>query len=241
MADLVARVAQIMAKAVRQAHDSALLPERLCLACVEALSVHAAAISLMADSTHRVTVRASHEAAARIEDLQYTLGEGPCVEAFETGRPVLVSDLAGPDGDRWPVLASTAVRAAPVVRGVFAFPLHLNGTRFGVLDLYRFHPGPLDLPTLAGARVAVDAARLALAGSFLPTDAKDGDWPPWLQDPLLEGVEVDQAVGMIMAQLRVPAEVALSRLRGYAFANDQSVTEVAKAVVERRTRFTEHD
>ena len=66
---------------------------RLCGAVVPALAASGAGLSVMADDEVRGLTTASDPAAERIEDLQFVLGEGPCIDAFATRRPVLVPDL----------------------------------------------------------------------------------------------------------------------------------------------------
>ncbi|MQS16809.1 GAF and ANTAR domain-containing protein [Streptomyces kaniharaensis] len=241
MADLT-RIAQIMAEAVNGPGRPS-LPERLCLACVEALTVEAAAITLMADTGHRAGVWASDGRARRMEERQFSLGEGPGVDAFRSRRPVSVADLLSPAEMRWPVLTVDLASAAPVhhgLRSVYVSPLHLGTSSIGVLSLYRSDPGVPGTEEVADIQVAATTVTLAIVGSFM---GPSGDVPaqPWLDDPPLNGVEVDQAVGMIMVQLSVSATEALDRLRAHAFAQDQEIDQVARDVVRRRLRFTEED
>ncbi|MFF7457049.1 GAF and ANTAR domain-containing protein [Kitasatospora sp. NPDC008115] len=241
MADLT-RIAQIMAEAVNGPGRPA-LPERLCGACVEALEMDAAAITLMADTGHRAGVWASDEHARRLEERQFALGEGPGVDAFRLRRPVLVPDLFAPEEDRWPVLAATLGAQGAEARGlrrVHAFPLHLGASCIGVLSLHRAAPGMPGLSEIADIQVAATTVTLALVGSFVAAP-DDVTARPWLDGTPLNGVEVDQAVGMIMVQLGVRAGEALDRLRAYAFAHDEEIDEIARRVGRRKLRFTEED
>ncbi|MFI9318594.1 GAF and ANTAR domain-containing protein [Kitasatospora aureofaciens] len=241
MADLT-RIARIMAEAVNgQGRPS--LPERLCAACVQALAVESAAITLMADPDHRAGVWATDERARRMEERQFSLGEGPGVDAFRSRRPVVVADFLASEEVRWPVLVVDLASSAPanrVLRSVYAAPLHLGTSGIGVLSLYRSQPGVPGPDETADIQVAATSVTLAVVGSFI---GPSGKLPaqPWLDDPPLNSVEVDQAVGMIMVQLGVPAAEALDRLRAHAFAHGREIDEVAHDVVERRMRFTEED
>ncbi|MFJ9770855.1 GAF and ANTAR domain-containing protein [Kitasatospora sp. NPDC101157] len=241
MADLT-RIARIMAEAVDGTGRPS-LPERLCVACVEALAVESAAITLMADPGHRGGVWATDERARRMEERQFSLGEGPGVDAFRSRRPVVVADFLAPDEVRWPVLVVDLASTAPVdrvLRSVYAAPLHLGPSGIGVLSLYRSGPGVPGPDETADIQVAATSVTLAIVGSFLgPSDEVPAQL--WLDDPPLNGVEVDQAVGMIMVQARVPAGEALDLLRAHAFAHGREIDEVAHDVVERRLRFTEED
>jgi len=69
---------------------------RLCDVCAEITVMSGAGIMLMSDDVPLGSVCATNEVSRIIEDLQFTLGEGPCVDAYNTGRPVLEPDLADP-------------------------------------------------------------------------------------------------------------------------------------------------
>ena len=125
----------------RTLRDDHVLAERICQACVEGLGVDGAAISLMTGGALRETLYASDATIDLLEDLQFSLGEGPCVEAASSGRPVLASDVNDPDETvRWPIYAA-AVADRTDVGAVFALPLQWGTINMGVLDLYRRAPG----------------------------------------------------------------------------------------------------
>jgi GAF domain-containing protein len=211
------------------------VPGRLCEVAVRLLPVTGASASLRSDGVP-VQLCASGDLAAYLSDIQTTLGEGPCVEATETGRPVLARDLAtGPDARRWPVYAQEATAVG--VRAVYALPLGNDSVCVGTLDLYRDTPGTLTGPELHTARLI--AAVMTVALMALPHgeeyDIQGG--APWLSGLAAEHDEVFQAVGMIMAQLGVGADEALARLRAHAFAHGRTAHDVARAVVTHRERF----
>jgi hypothetical protein len=230
-------------------------PLGICRACVAWLPMSGAAVTVMASADRQELVCASDTVAARIDELQFSLGEGPCVEAFMTGRTVQIADIAEVRDGRWPMFAAAA-RDTPA-RGMYVFPLHVGASRLGVLDCYRDTPGPLDVDELAGALLAADAtvwAILAEAPAHLtgdaPTAAGDLDDRPdqrwsghgWsgLVSPMAYP-EVHQATGMILGQVGGTAASALSRLRAAAFAAGRPIDEVARDVVGRRLRFDERD
>jgi hypothetical protein len=220
--------------------------QRICELCVANLAVTGAAITAMTSANEQDPVWATDEVAARIDELQFRLAEGPCVQAFESGLPVLVADIGEGVHERWPVFAVAAARETPA-RGMYVFPLLGGELSLGVLDFYRDQPGMLAPEDLARAQRASDTAFLAVLGlSAHPTGAGtgqdenvDSDTDAWLGDPPLERPEVYQATGMIIAQLEVSPDVALARLRAYAFAHDRPIDAVARDVVARTLRFTE--
>ena len=230
--------------------DDHLLAEQICRACVLALHVDGAAISLLTATEARQTLSVTDSTAAKVEDLQFTLGEGACVEAAVSGRPVLVPDLHDHGlTRRWPVFAS-AVAEQTDARALFALPLQLGAINLGVVDLYRTTPGPLRGDELRDVIAAADTATLLLleVSAGPPADGghsngqcgqarrEDGAWWDGLHS---DRAEVHQATGMILAQLGVPAQDAFVRLRAYAFAHQRPVGDVAHDVVARRLVFTE--
>jgi GAF domain-containing protein len=204
------------------------------------LSITGAGISMVTTSGNRGVVCATDDVSARIEDLQLTLGEGPCVEAARSGAPVLIPDLRTPDDlvvDRWPAFLEGA--GAVGVRAVFAFPLRIGAINVGVLDVYRSEPGPLRDGHLRAALLAADAAALALlhvdtASDDLFSD-DDADTRSTYQ------LQVHQATGIVQVQLGVPTEEAFLMLRARAFALGRPLVDVATDVVARRLRFSVED
>jgi hypothetical protein len=146
----------------RDLADDRVLAERICLACVEGLDIDGAAISLFTALTHRETLFLTDPTAVLLEDLQFSLGEGACVDAATSGRPVWAPDLGDPGQTiRWPIYAAAVVEQAQV-QAVFALPLQWGAINLGVLDLYRVAPGPLSGSQQRDAISAADAAALML-------------------------------------------------------------------------------
>jgi GAF domain-containing protein len=219
--------------------ERALQPQRICQLCVSMLGITGAGIGMVTESGNRGSVCATDEVSARIEELQFTLGEGPCVDAVLTGMPVLISDLheeSDFDARRWPAFMEGARSAG--VRGVFAFPLRIGAITVGVLDLYCDEPGDLDSYQLRALLMAADAAALAL----LHLDTSNAD--AFADDPdsgTTYQLQVHQATGMVQVQLGVTTEEAFLMLRARAFSLGRPLASVATDVVQRRLRFTKED
>ncbi|PZS27447.1 MAG: hypothetical protein DLM61_16530 [Pseudonocardiales bacterium] len=209
------------------------LAEQICQACVLGLDVDGAAISLLTASTSRETLCATDATAELLEDLQFSLGEGACMEAALTGRPVLVPDLHhSTETNRWPIFAA-AVMEQSEVGALFAVPLQWGTINLGVLDLYRNAPGSLRNAQLRDAINSANMAALMLLG--VRTDPGDGEW---LDHSLHGRAEIHQATGMVLVQLGISATDALARMRAYAFVEQRLLGEVARDVVTRRLCFT---
>lgn len=209
------------------------LAKHICRACVRGLDVDGAAISLLTASSSRETLFASDPTADLLEELQFSLGEGACMDAARTGRPVLVPDMNDiVETSRWPVYADAVVEQAGV-GAVFALPLQCGTVNLGVLDLYRRVPGRLGRAQLRDVVGAADLAALMLLG--LRTDPGDEQA---LDRSLSSRDEIHQATGMVVAQLGVDVTDAFARLRAHAFTEHRLLGDVAGDVVARRLRFT---
>lgn len=207
------------------------LPSRLCAACLSALPVSGVGAALMtADGPSGLVLAATDERARQLEELQFALGEGPCVEASGGGRPVLEPDLVATGSPRWPRFGAAVLDAG--VHAVFAFPLRVGAIRVGVLDLYRDTPGPLTTPDLVEALAFADAATAVVL------HLQDHDAALSALTGLIDSrAEVHQATGMITIQLGVSLAEALLRLRAHAYATGRPVSAIAADVVNRRMFF----
>lgn len=221
--------------ALRGPGDHLAAANRLCVACVDLLHVDGASISFIYEGAPRGTFGASSEMSRRLDELQFTFGEGPCLEVVAGGQPVLVPDIGDPMEHRWPAFANAALSAG--VQAVFALPATVASTHIGVLDLFRNEPGPLSDDDMAGGLAAAELATLPIL-DLMAAGASSGDvddlGPDRSKIASLERVEIYQATGMVMEQLGVGPVDALVRLRAHAFASGQTASDVAWAIVERR-------
>jgi len=212
---------------------------RLCEACVALFGVDAAAISLIVDGAHAATLGASGPTARVLDELQFTLGEGPGLDTVTRRAAVLVTDLAEADATTsWP----TYRRAIQLrgIRCVHAIPIAIVGHYIGALTLFRAHPGMLTAQQLAGARVAAELAEmtiLALTRADLQAAVADPDSHTLTELTALTRTEVNQATGMLVAQLNAEPAVALARLRAHAYATDRTPTDVARDILAHRLRL----
>jgi ANTAR domain len=173
----------------------------------------------------------------RLAELQLMLGEGPCHDVLAAGAPVLTADLDdGVSARRWPAFAVEASRAGAAA--MFAFPLIAGAIKAGAMGLYRDSPGPLPGRQFGDALLLADTATVLLLDA---ADSADGDGAMLdghAPDLALHRAEIDQATGMVMVQLGVPAAQAFVRLRAYAYASDRRLAEVASDIVARRLRLS---
>jgi ANTAR domain len=209
-----------------------------CAVAVTAVHVSGAGLTVMTRTDSGRVVCVTDEVSARVEELQLTFGEGPCVDAYASRAPVLSSDLRAQGAlRRWPAFAPAAKEVGAAA--VYAFPLQMGAVRLGVMDLYHREPRSLASGELRDALVLADTATMLLLGRESNRDDSVGEaWAGLLSEREGYRAEIDQATGMISVQLGVDVEEAFVRLRAYAYAEDRRLTNVARDVVARRVRFS---
>lgn len=209
---------------------------RVCEVAVADLGMSGAVVSLMssrpADREQAGTIAASSSESARsVEELEFSLGEGPGTDAFRGSRPVLTPDLGQALG-RWPGYAPAAYAVG--VRSTFAFPMLVGAARFGVLHLHGAQVRHLTGPDVTTGLVLTELATEAVLDDLAPTRAS-------IDAPLLGATdgrdEIYQAQGMVMVELGVSLSTALALLRAHAFATGQDLADLAADIVAGRARL----
>ncbi|MCL7429284.1 ANTAR domain-containing protein [Streptomyces sp. YS415] len=212
----------------------------VCTAVVAALPVGGAGLSAMSRTTVSHPLCSTDAISEQLEELQLTLGEGPCVDAFVRGSAVLAPDLLTAElRDRWAVFAGAALKAG--ARAVFSLPLQKGAISPGVLDLYAGVPTVLDAEELADALAFADLATLLLLDTGIDEAGAPAGVPMpdhGFEDLGAYRAEIDQASGMLTVQLGVGIEEAFVRMRAYAYARERRLADVAADVVARRLRFS---
>jgi len=202
--------------------------------CAGVLGVSGVAVSVLVSGGSGEVVWRTDGVSVRLDDLQFTLGQGPGVDAAVSGELVLEPDLAAVPAQRWPVFTPAALELG--VRAVFALPLQIGAIRLGVLLAHRNEAGGVDGGMLTDMLAFAGAATEALLGP-----ATAGSQPQWLSD---QGsgyrTEVHQATGMISVQLGVSQAETLIRMRARAFSHRRALADVAADVVARRMRFDDN-
>jgi hypothetical protein len=213
--------------------DSSVFDE-LCRGCVREFAITGAGVTVIVDGVPQGSLGVSDGLSRRVEELQFTFGEGPCVDANRTRQAVSEPRL-GAALSRWPVFGPEAVKAG--VEAVFAIPLQLGDAGFGALDLYRDTPGPLAAGELDDAAAIADGAVVLMLA--MQEAATPGTLTPALDNMADYRAVVHQAVGMISVQLGVRVDVALLALRACAFQTGIAINDLATDVVARRVRLDE--
>jgi len=206
--------------------------EALCAVFPRELPVAWASVSVFDGAGRQSTICATDRVAARLDELQLELGEGPQWDAWRTSRPVLVPSLNDWSAS-WPAFTPAARQLG--VSAVFAFPMFLGAVTVGVVGL-----ASPRIVTLAAAEI--EAAK-RLASGITPRavvralrGADDDRSPESPTNPAMRR-EVHQATGMILVHLDISATEAFALLRAHAFATSRSVQDVARDVVARALDF----
>jgi GAF domain len=203
---------------------------QLCAVCPGIVGVDGVGVMLMSGDIPRGSLCTTNEVSHLIEELQYALGEGPCIDAYQQDRVVAEPDLADPVAPRWPAFTPPVLQAG--VRAVFGLPLRVGAVRLGALNLYRDRSGPLTGDQHADGLVVADVvARWVL-------EAQAGAPPDVVADELQIGADfhyvVHNAAGMVSVQMGISVAEALIRMRAFAFGSDRLLNDVAEDVIARR-------
>ncbi|MHC3473549.1 GAF and ANTAR domain-containing protein [Streptomyces sp. 7R007] len=212
----------------------AALPQRLCTALVTALGADGATLSLLTDTPARQLLSASDATALRLEEIQFTVLEGPCISAATSGEPVIVDDLGDVAG-AWPLFVATMREQLPQVTAVHAFPLYFGDYVLGSVDLLAVRPGALGPDTVERAPQVVDA----LAAALMPARTR---WFPGREAPVWEPeatvrahwFDIHRAVDVVAAARQVAPEDALALLRAEAFRSGQTLAEITASILGQR-------
>jgi hypothetical protein len=230
--DLVDRTALLARLARKIAEDGPELSlvTRLCRAFLALVGGDGAAITLSYTEPSRVTLCATDDVAARLEDLQEVLGEGPGPAAYKA-ETAMATDLRV-DHDRWP-LFTEAAREVAGARTVYAVPMRPGQRTIGVVTV---HQNDGDLPDGDRAQFLADAIGAALMKEPPPPVESELEPGPWSTR-----AQIHQATGMVLMQLRISPSDAMALMRAHAFSHNTTLADVAEQITSRRLRFSDDD
>ncbi len=217
---------------------SAQSPAGFCDPFLEVFPVSGASVATVGDLLGSETLSASDPLAARLDELQFDLGEGPCWDALKSGRPILEPDLTQRGRATWPAFSAAI---AHDISSIFAFPLSVGPLRMGAVDLYSSAPVSLNrtqtrqADAMAGV-VSRHVLRRALTAVGRDEDDTGVDVGNAYSRRLLH-----QATGMVLAQLGISADDARLVIHGHAFAASRPVMDVAQDVLDGRLNFSKRD
>lgn len=197
----------------------------VCLAGVTVLpSVRAIGVTVMSE-LGVVLAAASDDWAAKVQELEWLIGEGPSLTAYDSGRAVVVTDFAT-ETEQWPGYAAASSTQQP--RGIWAVPLCIHGLCVGTITLYF----PASVPPSAELDLADANAFAEIAATALLADLEQAcRGGPGRAEQFI----VHIATGVLAARLQIQPDDAESWLRASAFSNDLPLVEMARRVIEDET------
>ncbi|QIY99509.1 ANTAR domain-containing protein [Streptomyces sp. S1D4-11] len=195
--------------------------------CVGMLDASAAGV-LLADPDDKLRVMAASDEQVRLLELfQLQNDEGPCLDCFRTGTPVIVPDLTR-EIDRWPRFVTAAHRSG--FGAVQALPMRLRDETVGALNLFRATPGPFDLAATPLAQALADVATISLLQQR--SSRRSTVLNEQLQTALNSRVLIEQAKGKLSERQSIDMEQAFTALRGYARSHNRRLSDVARAFID---------
>jgi hypothetical protein len=208
------------------------LPRRLCAAVCEGLDADGVTLSLLTDTPARQLLAASNAMALRLEEVQFTVLEGPCIAAAATGEPVLVTGLSD-SVTPWPLFGASMREQLPQVEAVAGFPLRFGDYVLGSMDLLSLRPAGWDEDAVAEG---LETAR-AVAAALVPAYSQlltEGGFPAWEPAEVIRGHWFDnhRAVDIVAARLGCGVDDALALMRAEAFRTGQTLAEVTADVIK---------
>jgi GAF domain-containing protein len=194
--------------------------------CVAVLDIAAAGIMLAPPGGDLRVMTSSSEAMRVVELFELQSQEGPCLDCFRSGEPVVNQDLAV-ENFRWARFAPVALRAG--FRAADAIPMRLRGQVIGALNLFRTETGSLTPDDVAIAQALADLATIAILQHRAATEAHVLN--DQLSHALHSRIVIEQAKGVIAEREGLAVDQAFTRLRSYARNHNLRLAVLAQAVV----------
>nr|WP_312845145.1 GAF and ANTAR domain-containing protein [Arthrobacter sp. BB-1] len=174
-----------------------------------------------------MTVAGSSDRAKELDRLEQVLGDGPCLAALETMRPVVLADVYA--DTRWPEFQK--ILAANGCRSVLGVPLALDDSQAAALNFFSSEPDVFTGAVISKAQGFADQAERALRLALQIADARN------VADDLSAAMEnrttIDLACGVIMAQNRCSQEEAMAMLTKASSHRNQKLRDLAADVLSR--------
>jgi len=195
--------------------------------CVDVLDVSTAGLILVVDGDLKL-MASSSEAMKTLEVLELQAEEGPCMDCYRAGAPIVNVDLADAEArERWPRFVPEALDAG--FRSAHAVPMRLRGTILGALNLFRADVGALAADDVVAAQAFADIATIAILQDRAAVRAQIVT--EQLNRALTSRIVIEQAKGVLAERGSIQVDEAFDRLRRFARNNNRRLVDVAQEVV----------
>lgn len=195
--------------------------------CVEVLEVAAAGLMLVAPDGDLRLVASSSETMRMVELFELQSQEGPCLDCYRSGEPVVNQNLEVVNG-RWPNFAPVAVEAG--FHSVHALPMRLRGVIIGALNLFRTEATPLEPPDVLAGQALADMATIAILQQRAAADAQILN--EQLSQALNSRILIEQAKGVLAERGGLDMARSFTQLRRYARDHQLRLVDVAQGVID---------
>ncbi len=223
-----------LAEVVASSSVESPLSLRMSVACASIFGVDGASLTLGYGDLDRVTLCATDELSARLEDVQEVIGQGPSYDAYRR-RAIVTTYIDGAVDQRWP-LFSEAAKSALGACTIYAFPIKPGPQTMGVATFYQVAGSALSIDPQVG-QFLVNAVGVALVSDpdVLDDDrlTKEESWSTQAR--------IHQATGMVMAQLHLGVDDALALVRAHAYAHNSTLSQISDEIIRRQLDFTTTD
>lgn len=190
-------------------------------------SAAGAGVSLIDEAGHQVSAASTDSLVEFVDEVQYRLGQGPCLTAWATREPQRIDDMG--EETRWAPWRAVALEAG--VRAVLSIPLVYRGESLGALKVYARTAGAFAAEEERMLASLADAAA-TLLGAAQPVDAPQR-LTAALQRALQSREKITLAAGVLMAREERTAEAAREELLRRARLQGRKMVDVAAQILNR--------
>ncbi len=195
--------------------------------CVGVIGVTAAGVMLVAPAGDLRLAASSSEEMRVVELFEIQTDEGPCLDSYRSGQPIVNVDLMTVDG-RWPRFAPVAIQAG--FRSVHALPMRLRGTILGAVNLFNADTGAMAEIDLLAVKALADMATIAIVQHRAAMEAQVLN--EHLQNALNDRLLIEQAKGVLAERTGVDIEQGFSTMRNHARNHNLKLVDVARHIID---------
>lgn len=195
--------------------------------CIEVLDVAAVGVLLAEPGAELQLMGWSSDALHGVELFELQAQEGPCLDCFRTGDPVVDEDLVAA-ADRWPRFAPVAVAAG--YHAVDAFPMRLRREVIGALNLFRNAAASLSEDDVVAAQALADLATIAILQHHVIREADTDNVE--LRAALETRAIVEQATGIVAERQGIDTARAFARIRNHSRATGARLGDISSRIID---------
>ena len=194
--------------------------------CVDLIEVDSAGIMLVAPEGILRVLASTRHLMRLLELFQLQAQEGPCLDCYTTGRPVVNQELGEADA-RWPRFSAEAIAAG--FHSVHALPLTVRGNVIGALNMFHKTPGVMDDADVHVAETLVDIATIGIIQHRMTDEARV---TAQLGHALNSRIVTEQAKGVLAESLGLTMHEAFDELRAQSRTRGTHLIDLARDIVD---------